>query len=91
MACVSMKLFQSSKKEAACKVLAVRGYDSEGTAVNQTKGASNVPALTSAMRISQAFITQDPRWSQIFPLALQPYKGVQSMCAKLQCSSHRMR
>ena len=72
--------------EAACKVLAVRGGDSEQKAMTQANGASNVPALTSAMHTSQAFIRQD---SQMVPNF--SYKDVQSMCTKLQCSSHKVR
>ena len=47
------------QKEAAFKVLAVRGGDSERKAMTQANGASNVPGLTSAMHTSQAFIRQD--------------------------------
>ena len=47
------------QKEAACKVLAVRGDDSEQKVMTQANGASTVPALTSAMHNSQPFIRQD--------------------------------
>lgn len=45
-------------------MLTLRGGDSERKAMTQANGASNVPALTSAMHTSQAFIRQD---SQMVP------------------------
>ena len=40
------EMISELQKEAACKVLAVRGGDSEHTSVTQANGTSNVPALT---------------------------------------------